>query len=187
MGFQTDCADDGVARDSYRHLVQTATAIVSSLIALVSVGLGVALTARVQERSWKREDARRDHDSIRDAYVAFFVAARRFRSFMEGRDIEILAASRETPRPPIPIFGADAGLYKDALETAWANLLLTARGLEVVEEARILRRALSDHGVARAKYGAGAIPEAAMDEVRNAERRFRKAARVDLGLPALEE
>jgi hypothetical protein len=156
--------------------------LASSLLALGGVWLGGALSVRAQERTWHRERAQRRQDLLREAYGSFLAAARRYRAYLMDPIAEVTVVPHPADGEPLPLLGEQARPYKDAYESAWSNVLLLAENHVTVDKGSEFRHALHVLGGARAAHGAGAIPEAFVQAVRDAEQGFRTSAQGDLGM-----
>lgn len=161
-------------------------AAASSLVALLGVWLGAALSARSRERAWAQERRERGRESRQSVYAAFLVAMRQYIAYVTGPDAEVTVVTHSAQGYPMPVLaGEGADLYR-VTESAYAELQLAALHQETVNKAHLLARAGRRIAVAVAQADQSPLP---IDERKRRyweiEREFVNQVRRELDLPAI--
>jgi hypothetical protein len=150
--------------------------------ALLGVAVGGLLSFRSQDRAWRREDLQRLRNDRQQAYARMAAAAREYRSYAMRRDAVIEIVSHPDGVRLIPLFGNDGTHFKQALESAYAELKLVAVDQEIVGTAAMLARMMRRCAVARVLHDGGLVGEKIDTAIWTAERAFIDTARRELGL-----
>jgi hypothetical protein len=155
------------------------TVLLSVIGALGGVGLGAILTDRTQ-RALLRETRLGDLAKAREtAFVEYLASFRAFRSYLMTEDLTVTVVQRVDGDSTPVVTGSNR--YWDTIATARARLhILVDTETDVFKTAEAMTHALVTVAKSRATYGAGEIPTVVLNELRQAELEFAKAARTDL-------
>jgi hypothetical protein len=162
-------------------MTQVVLAVLSVGGALVGVALGALLNARVQRKSWERQEDLKSTQDRRVMFAAFVAACREWRATVLGPDVKILRASSVSRNPH-----ADGGAARTTVLRLRAELALVAHTTETVRAGADLMRVVGLLSEARANFEAGQVPDTFIQPCRDAEREFVRAARAELGSPDID-
>ena len=154
----------------------------SGLMALAGVGLGGLLSWRAQDRAWRREEVRLWRDARRNTYADLVAAVRQYRTYATRPDAHIELWTHPDGRRLVPGIGPEGAKYQETLEAAFTAVQMLAQDQETVNRAHVLTSIARRVAVARAIYGAGAVPSDLDESLFAAETDFLNLARRDLGL-----
>jgi hypothetical protein len=157
--------------------------VVTATLTLLAVLLGSWLSMRVQERLWRRDEARQWRDIRLDALNNFLTAFRRYIAFILEPSASIIAAPH--PRKPgdmMPFFDREGQPYKEQLEATKTTLRLIAQFDSTVQACNELVRQARLVAAERAATSATDLPSERFIELWAAERQFVLVARAELGL-----
>jgi hypothetical protein len=162
-------------------MTQVILAVLSVSGALVGVMLGSLLNARVQRVSWERQESLKSVQDRRTAYAAFVAACREWRATVLSPGVPILEFSSVSRKPH-----ADGGAARTQVVRYRAELGLVAHTADTVQAAAALMLAVGALSEARAVHEAGQVPDPFIEACREAERKFVRAARAELGSPEID-
>ncbi|MGH3391041.1 MAG: hypothetical protein ACRDOO_19405 [Actinomadura sp.] len=154
----------------------------SGLMALAGVGFGGLLSARAQDRAFRREERRLWRDARRRTYGEFVAAVRQYRTYVTGPDARIEVWAHPGGGRLVPGIGSEGAACQERMEAAFTAVQMMAPDQETVDKAHLLTSIARRVAVAGAVHGAGQVPGDLDESLFAAERDFLNSVRHDLGL-----
>lgn len=118
--------------------------------ALLGVLLGVAMTARAQERVRRDDRTRSAQDVRRIAFVNYLAAVRAYVTYVMSHPSDITVRHEIVGTDARLVFDAHGYAFREALETSYTELQLVAQDQKTVDHAHLVARAARRIAVAAA-------------------------------------
>jgi len=164
--------------------MELATTATTAAVALLGVVLGGWLTARNQDRTWRREHASQWRDIRLSAYSDFVSAYRQFVAFAMEPGAKITA--KPNPRNAskiLPFFDEQGRPYKERLEAAAVRVLVVSESSDTMRTSNDVVEGVRRIAAARATHSETDVPDDVFASFFSAQTAFLSAVRRDLDLP----